>query len=213
MMVLIAAVALSFLGTASASANWFIGGEELKTSAALSATAAVDQSPTFLVPALGVTIECSGSFNHWELGGISHNITRYLSVFRIRLLGCSITHPLSGCKTQPANQTIDTLAVNGSPFLTKPTQDSLLISPQTKNTLAEIEFNEENTCALAGLEPLKGELTVGMPTGQTEEVAQAIVGLGSVENNSLEIGAGNKTYLIGGKILLTLASGSKWSFR
>jgi hypothetical protein len=34
-----------------------------------------------------------------------------------------------------------------------------------------------------------------------------------MENNSLEMGSGNKTFLDGGKMLLTLASGAKFSFK
>ena len=59
---------------------------------------------------------------------------------------------------------------------------------------------------------MNGSVRVNAPTGQTEEELQAIEGQGSFENNSLEV-AGDKSYIEGGKALLKLASGSKWSFR
>ena len=94
---------------------------------------------------------------------------------------------------------------------TKASGDRVTLAPQTKTTIAELPFKEENTCAFAGTEPLKGEVTLDAPTGQTDEASQAVEGLGSLENNSLEV-AKDKAYVEAGKTVLKLASGSKWSF-
>jgi hypothetical protein len=213
MTMLLAAAALSSLGAASASANWFVNGTELKSSAPGSTTAKVDESMILLVQSLGdLTIECDGGtidFTVLQLVGPGSTLT-FVS---ITLLNCNTTKPTLGCALEEPNESITTNKLNGRAFLKTGTEDGVLFSPQTKKTLAEISFSASNTCALAGIQPLKGAVTVGAPTGQTEEVAQALVGLGSVENNSLEIGNGNKAILVGGKALVTLAGGSKWSFK
>jgi hypothetical protein len=211
---LVAMVVLSSIGAVSASAadEWFVNGSLLKTAAALSTTAKVDEDASLLVPGLGVSILCGGS----QLDGESPEIIPGDSgkAKALTFLGCKVTKPLTGCTLKETpEQSIPTLPVNALAVLTtKSPENRVIFTPQTKKTFAEIEFNENNTCGLAGLVPVKGSVTVAAPTGQTEEVAQAIVGLGSVENNSLEIGSGNKAYIDGGKALLTLASGSKWSF-
>jgi hypothetical protein len=66
---------------------------------------------------------------------------------------------------------------------------------------------------LAGERLLEGRVKLKLPTGQTEELTQAIEGLGSSEgNNSLEL-EGSKAFLEGGKALLRLeAVLSKFSF-
>jgi hypothetical protein len=213
MMALFAVVALSAIAAGSASANWFVGGAELKTSAPLATTAKVDEFTKLLVPSLSdLTIECTGA----TLNGTAPEIVGPGATGKAAALefkSCATTKPATGCALNEANQTIATLGVNARAFLKSGTEDGVLFSPQTKKTFAEIKFSEANTCALAGLQPVKGAVTIGAPTGQTEETVQAIKGLGSVENNSLEIGAGNKAFLVGGSALLELASGSKWSFK
>lgn len=202
---------LSALGTASASANWFVGGTELKTSAALSTGVVVDEPATLLVPALSLSVVCSGG-DIDELGIVVEPVDRELIESR-RYLSCNTTKPATGCALTEKNQSITFGPARGRAFLATSPEDRILLSAATKGTLAEINFSEANTCAFAGPEPVKGSVTLGLPTGQTESVAQAVTGLGSVENNSLEIGAGNKAFIDGGRALSTLASGSKWSFR
>jgi hypothetical protein len=208
-------VVASFSAVASgpAFANWFVNGAELKSSAGVSTTAKVDEFVRFLVPALSdLTVECSGAtFDATSPEIVGPGASGKAA--SVRFLSCNTTKPATGCALQEANQTISTLGVNVREFLTSGTTDGILFSPQTKKTFAEVAFNESNTCALAGLQPVKGAVTGTVPTGQTEEVAQSLMCLGSVENNSLEIGSGNKTYVTGGAALITLASGSKWSFK
>ena len=88
--------------------------------------------------------------------------------------------------------------------------DRVIFLPKTGTEFVTLEF-VGGSCAIAGEKPVKGSVTVGASTGQTENTLQPIEGLGSKENNSLTIG-GHPTFLEGGKALLKLASGSKWSF-
>jgi len=213
MMALFAVLAFSAMAAGSASASWFVGGTELKTSAKLSTTAVVDEPTTLSVPALGLSVLCKGGV----LDGVSPEIIAGETgkAASLKFLSCNTTVPATGCALEESNQAIPTLGINAKASLKSGSgvEDRVLFSPQTKGTFAEIKFSEANTCAFNSVEPVKGEVIVGAPTGQTESVGQAIVGLGSVENNSLEIGKGNKAFLNGGKALLTLASGSKWSFK
>jgi hypothetical protein len=69
------------------------------------------------------------------------------------------------------------------------------------------------TCSLAGEQGIDGRVNLKLGTGQTEEVSQALEGLGSSEGNLSLIIDKNNAYIEGGKTLLSLASGSKFSFR
>jgi len=208
---LLAVLALSAAVAGSASANWFVGGTELKTSAALATTTVVDEPSTLLVPTLSLSIVCSGK----TLDGtspeiIAGNIGKAAS---LKFLECNTTKPATGCALETANEPIPTLPVSARASLGSGEADRVLFVPQTKGTFAEIKFSEADTCALGPALILKGAVTFGAPTGQLELLNQAIVGLGSIENNSLEIGSGNKAFIDGGKVLLRLASDSKWSFK
>ena len=208
---LAAVIALSAVTAVSASADWFVNGAKLTTSAALSTTAAVDQTTKLLVPSVGdLTIECSGT----TLDGINPEIKNPDRGFAaaLRFLTCNTVTP-ANCELSNPNETITTSEILARAFLGAGEEDRVLFSPETKATFANIAFASTNTCAFTSTQAVKGAVTIGAPTGQLELAAQAIVGLGSVENNSLEIGSGNKAYLIGGKALLTLQSGSKWSFK
>jgi hypothetical protein len=117
------------------------------------------------------------------------------------------------CKLSPALTTIETGAVLALVTL-GPTSLSgrVTFKPETGKLFAEIPFAEETKCAFEGAVPVKGSVTIGAPTLRDSRAVQAGEGLGGVENNSLEIGAGNKALLHGGLVLLELASGANWSF-
>jgi hypothetical protein len=127
------------------------------------------------------------------------------------LSGCSTIEPATGCELEAQPVSIETEPLVGTLTLGAGEQDRIHIQPQTKTTIALLSFKETNTCALAGLFSLHGSYTLSLPSGQLEVEAQAFEGLGSVENNSLELG-GSKAF-IEGKELLELASRSKWSFK
>lgn len=207
-----AVVSLGALAAGSASANWFVNGTELKATAALSTAAKEDESVKFSVPTFGLTVECAGAtfdavspliVGPGGTGGASS----------LKFLSCNTTKPASGCALEEANATISTIGINVKESLATGIEDRILFTPRTKNTFAEVKFNEGNTCAFDGTEPVKGSVIGSVPIGQTESTTQALVALGSVENNSLEVGSGNKVIVAGGKALQVLAGGSKWSFK
>jgi len=212
MMALFAVFAVSAAAVSSASAVWLVNGTTLVGSAPLATTAVVDEATKLLVPTLGdLTVVCSGS----TLDGAKPEITAGDTgkAESLRFLACNTTHPATGCALKTANETISTNPINARAFLGKGEEDRVLFSPQTPPIFTEIPFAEKNECAFEGLTAVKGSVTIGAPTGQLELLSQLITGLGSVENNSLEIGSGTtKAYLIGGGALLRLASDSKWSF-
>jgi hypothetical protein len=200
-------LAFSGVAASSASAAWFVEGTELGagSTAAVATAAVVDESLALLVPAVSdLKIECSAS----TLDGVSPEIVggNTAKASSLKFLSCNTTHPASGCALEVTNQAITTLGINAAGKEASYPDGKLLVSPQTKNTLANFSFNEANTCAFAGVQPVKGSLTLNAPTLREEKVTQLIEGQGSVENNSLEIGSGNKAFVVGGKVLLKLAS-------
>lgn len=208
---LFTSIVFTLMFTTSAFAGWFIEGEELTSTAALSTTSSADATSALLVPALKLTIVCGGS----TLDATSPTLVSgsTLTAASLAFLSCNTTAPASGCALQEANQTVRTNAISalvtGGP--TSP-EARLLFTAKTKSTLATISFNETNTCAFNSEEPLKGSVKVKAPKFEEEQATQPLEGLGSVENNSLEIGAGNKAFIDGGKTLLGLASGAEWLF-
>jgi hypothetical protein len=206
--VLFGALVLSAIGVSSALASWLIEGKELASTAALATTALVDENSTLLVPTLGLSVVCGGH----TFDGLAPEITseNAIRAKALTFLGCNTTIPSSGCALKESNQAIPTVAIKAAALeATTYPEDRLVVTPQTKTTLANIEFNEANTCAFSGLEPVKGSVRLGAPTLQEEQVVQPIVGLGSTENNSLEI-AGDKAFLDGGRVLVKLATGEKF---
>jgi hypothetical protein len=207
---LVAAGALNALITASASAGWFVGGTELKTSAAIATTAVVDEKIKFLAPAvIDLTIECAGSTLDSENGKIEGTDKSFAS--KLTFLACSTVKPATGCAIESQPVGISTNPILALAALKSGEEDKVTFTPETGKVFAEIAFSSADTCAFNGLEGVKGAFTLGVPTGQLELESQALVGLGSLENNSLEV-ANSKAYVVGGKSLLRLASGSKWSF-
>jgi hypothetical protein len=208
-MALGAVFAFSTLGTASASAEWLVGGTVLSGSAALSTQDLVDITSTLLVPTLGLSIVCGGRFLDLSDPLIIAPDRGYAS--SLTFLGCNVTAPASGCSLEEKEERIATAAVLGRAFLGTGEEDRVLFVPETKGVFTNISFSERNTCAFNGAEPVKGSFIAGLPTGRLNLATQSIVDLGSVENNSLEV-AGQKAFLDGGRELATLVSGSTWSF-
>jgi hypothetical protein len=206
---LLAVAAVSVVAVSSASAIWMVGGTNFHGTANLATTAVVHEATKLLVPSLeDLTITCSGS----SLDGSEPRIEALDKGFAksLTFLTCNTGKP--NCELEEANQPIGTFPLLVLAELGTKESVKLLFEPETKRTFAEIKFLGTNTCALAGGEPVKGLLTLSSPDGQLELLSHLIETLGSFENNSLEIGAGNKAYLIGGKALLRLQSDSKWSF-
>jgi hypothetical protein len=186
-------------------ASWFVNGTKLPAGSkqALSTTARVASAPVLNVPSLNIKISCSGlSGESPEIVGTTTGKAKSLIFEK-----CSEIAPAK-CSVET---TIPTLAVQADPFFNVLQEDRVQFKPQSGTTFATIDFLGSE-CPVAGEKPVKGAVAVNAPTDQTELAEQPIEGLGTVENNSLEI-TGDKGYIEGGKAFLKLASGAKWSFQ
>jgi hypothetical protein len=216
MMLLGAIMALGALDATSASAEWLVAGTVLSGSAPLTGQFLGDVSVKGgfrgwlgRVPILGLLFQCGA---HFTLGKNVLLISPDRgSASSLTFLGCNTTEPAMGCALAEAEQPIATDPLLLRAFLGPNEEDRLLISAETKGRITSIRFNEANTCAFNSEEPVKGSFIVGLPTGRLDLKAQSLVGLGSIENNSLEIG-GQRMTLAEGNALLQLASGSTFDF-
>ncbi len=203
------AVVVAFSATAAASApaaKIFINSKALASgeTATLNSKAVVDSRWILHWTGVGMKMSCAPlSGGSLKLVGLDK-----IDAFALAFEGCSEIEP-STCRVEPANivtEPLTALLATGTG-----TADFAAFKPETGNLFVTIRF--VGSCSFAGEEPFTGAVKLKMGTGQTEEVAQAIEGLGSSEgNNSLELDK-NKAYLEGGKALLSLVSGSKFSFR
>jgi hypothetical protein len=204
---LMATMAFGAVAASSATAEWFVNGTKLATgqTAALAPTAPVDETSTFNIPGIDITIACSGP-NLLLHEGALRGPSSYI-VGEQTWDGCAVTPP-GNCSVSPnsisSTPVIGTVTTGASP------QDKVTFAPQTKKAIAVIPFSGA-LCALSGEEPIDGSFTQKLPVGQTESESQIFEDLGSVENNSLQL-AGDKVYVEKGKQLVKLASGQKWSF-
>jgi hypothetical protein len=184
--------------------GWRIAGAALPpgSKAALSTKAVVDEPATLNVPGLSLKISCSGlSGTKPEIIGENEGAVEHLT-----FEGCSEITPTT-CKLE--TPTISTEPITALAFDAISPDVRVHFTPKSGKSFATLTF--VGSCSLAGEKPVNGTVTVDAPNGQSEEVSHALAGLGSQENNSLEV-SGQKGYLEKGKALLKLASGSKWSF-
>jgi hypothetical protein len=218
---LLAGVTLSAVAADSASADWFVSGTKLAAgkTVAVASTAKLDTLLGVTIPFTGAVVTCTGN------GVTLLRISAAVLVAQTNpLLGGLLltTLIIEHCEVEAGGKSICKLEEQPTSISTQPLkailtkgphtgEDRATFSPQTKNTIATLHFSEEDTCGLTGSVPLVGSLTMRLATGQSEEASQAMEGLGTTENNSLELG-GDKAYVTGGEALLRLASGSKWSF-
>jgi hypothetical protein len=176
----------------------------------LASTAKVDSFSKLAlkVGTTNVKVECKGTLLSGT--GLELMAVDEILATSITFEKCETTEPAK-CELEGQPTSIRTEPIRGFAKAATAPADRITVIPATKNRLLTLPFKEGNTCGLATEEPLNGSVTLAMPTGQSEEVAQAIEGMGSIENNSLEA-AGNKAFIEGGRTLLKLASGSKWDF-
>ncbi len=206
-----AALALSVVATDSASAasQWFVGGAALSGGKALSTTAKVDTAAVLNIPKLKIKLTCLGPLlNATSPEIVATNTAKAKSLI---FEGCKTLEPAIGCELEENPQRIPTEPVTATATKAASPADRLLVKPQTKALFTSIKFKEKNICALEGKESISGVVSINAPTGQSELQDQPIEGLGSFENNSLEIG-GAKAYIEGGRELLLLATKELWSF-
>jgi hypothetical protein len=203
----IAVLTVTAMTSASASAaEWLIGSKALPSGskAPLTSKAVTDEPALLNVPGLGLKLSCTSTdfFGAFLVGPDITTITQ------LTHLGCSEITP-STCKIEPSTVVLEPLVlliITGSG-----TSDFLEFQPATGTVIGTLTFT--GTCSFAGEQPLSGKYKLSMPTGQTEETSQAISGLGSLEGNTSLIFDKNIAFIEKGKALLSLVSGSKWSFR
>jgi hypothetical protein len=200
----VVAFCVAMTSTAFAADSWYVNGTKLVGSAAFAQTASLTGSELIDHPAEAgnkIKIKCAGPLLIIG-GGISAPDTNWAKEL--------IFH---GCKEEePANCTVNDLIETGEVVsLAELSARGVLIlfKPKTGNTFTTFSFSGEK-CSLAGEKPINGQLGLVSPHGATEAVEQELEGLGSIENNSLEI-AGAKAYLKG-TAKLKLSSGAKWGF-
>jgi hypothetical protein len=192
----------------SASAAWFIAGEELAAgaTAALATTIQVDESTTFNDPSLGVKFTCTGGTSK-VLSAEKPFIQapNRAAVESFTLQGCSEINP-SSCTIETSVKSLPLVASveKGSPI-----ENRLHFSPKSGKAFGTIEFDGAS-CVIAGEKPILGQLNLNAPMVQDELAEQPLQELGTTENNSLEI-LGTKGYLEGGTMQLELASGKPYS--
>jgi hypothetical protein len=209
LVVLLAVAAVSMTVVSSASAIWMVGGTNFHGAAALSTTAVVDEATKLLIPPIEhLTITCSGGLLDGE--ELKIEALDKGSAQALKFLACNTSK--ANCALEVTNQAIPTLPILVLATLGQGESVKLNLTPSTKATFADLKFSEANTCALAGTFSVRGSVTIASLDGQLELLTHAIEGLGSFENNSLELGSFGKVYLVGGKVLLRLQSDSKWSF-
>jgi hypothetical protein len=201
---LIAVIGLSAIVSASASAaGWMVNGTELKGSAALANTAAVDKNSK--LTAAEVTIECTGKTLNGAGPEIKAGNTGHAK--SLEFTGCKST--TETCKLGGGNATgiIGTLPVNAEATLSGALGVVAKFTPETK-LFATIDY-EGSKCALAGVQAIKGKVTVTAPTGQDERTAQEIVANVTEASDELQVGSSAAEFT--GSALLELSKGEKWS--
>jgi hypothetical protein len=205
--IFLAALTVTAVASASASAaQWYVNNAALANGAkeALNTTAVVDESAVLNAPKLSLKITCA------TLTGVKPEIIgkEKGAAEHLTFGTCSEIEPKT-CKLEVP--TVETVPITALVSAKTGTDDRVLFSPTSGKTFATLTF--VGSCALAGEKGVNGLVNVDAPDGQTEQTTHLIDGLGSVENNSLEIGA-QKAFIEKGKALLKLATGTNtWSFR
>jgi hypothetical protein len=202
---LLAGLALSLVASSPAFAGgWFVNGTKLAAGAkeAVATTTRMTESMVLNVPSLGIKLSCSRlSEEAPEIIGTTSGKAAS-SIFE----GCSETSPAK-CSVEPR---IPTLGIFGFTIFIHGIE-IFIQRPLTGTTFATIDF-AGTECSIAGEKALKGQVVGRVPTGQTELVEQPLEGMGTTENNSLEI-TGDKAYIEKGKSFNKLANSDKWSFQ
>ena len=206
-----AVIALSATTAGSApAAEWHVNGSVLTGSEPVLPLYFLLVPPLFFIPALKIKLTCKGSM----LNSISPQLLakNSFSATSLTFEECETTEPAANCALEPVKQNISTNPTTASAVSGPAPSVRITFSPKTKTTLTQIQFNEADTCAFNGLEPVTGKVTFNAPTGGSELSLQTIEGLGSVENNSLQIN-GNAAFIEKGKVLVSVTKMQPWSFR
>jgi hypothetical protein len=201
---------LSAVASTTASAeSWFVNGTQLSSgsSAALSTTFAVDKPLVFNTPGLPLKFSCGGS-----IGAVTPKITgeQAFEAASIAFRECSVIEPTTCKLAAPELKTEASTGEVHKVLRLFGHEVFLWFSSNKTPKIAELEL-EGTSCSISGRKAIKGQFTTEGPTLENEEAVQAVLALGSIENNSLQL-ANDTTYIENGEFLLKLESGSKWSF-
>jgi hypothetical protein len=199
----IAAVLIVALGTpASASAGWFVEGEEVVTAAPLATTAAVDQRS--VLKGSGVTVTCSGT----TLNSVSAEIvlSNKLTASSLEFTGCSAGAPCLLAKSTIATEPV--LAAAELSFQAFPAVPAVL-KPKTGTKIAKIDFEGEE-CATRGETPVTGQARVLFPTGQEKNELQTLAWEPKESTAELKLGSAGAS--LTGSALLKLVLGGAFLF-
>jgi hypothetical protein len=201
--VCVGVLALSVLASASAlaaTAGWMVNGTNLKGSAALATTAAVDEDG--ILVGAGFHIQCSGKTANSIAPEIkSPNTGRASSLEYTECEGeepCKINSPTIKIFPVTEEATLEGVLATVATF-----------KPATGTVFATIKF-EGTECGLAGETPFKGQFKVLAPFGQDEGTLGQVNSITTEASKELLVGgsaAGAK-----GSVLLQLAHGEPWSF-
>lgn len=197
----IAALALTALASATASADWMVNGTNLTGSAALATTAHTDV--TGKLNGGGLNIECSG-----DLKGASPEI-------KVGAKGSASSLTFTTCGTTNANCTvpaeISTVPVSvlaeldpGNALAT-----TVLFTPTAGTIFATVKFSGEK-CAVAGIKPVTGKATALAPTGKDERTEQELE-INTTEA-AKELFIASSAASLTGAALLLLSTRQGWSF-
>jgi hypothetical protein len=203
---LFASLAFGAVAASSASAGeWWVNGTKLASSAALSEGVTLGTLWRILAPAVPFIVECEGPLLVLRAYLSPPNV---ILARNIHFNNCLVLQPPNCILVLPRFLTLGShITADVVPGLSGlPVAELKTSEPD----LFELEF-EGADCSIAGVNPIKGEFTSSLPGIQTESQTHVLEGLDSVENNSLSF-VKDKAYVLGGAELLTLASGSKWSF-
>jgi hypothetical protein len=192
---------------------WFVGGKELTKgeNAAVASPGSLDSPAAFNSPGLSLKISCS-SYSTTKATLVGGEEEKGL-VESAKFESCSESSPTTCALASSTIATVPLALIlelrhihNGKlPHFLK------LVLPQAGTAIAKITFTG-GSCPLVGEKSLSGSFKEGVPNLESEEITHVAEASGTEENNSLELG-GQKVYIEGGKTLLKLNSGSKWSFK
>jgi hypothetical protein len=187
----------------SASAGWFVEGEELSGSAALATTAATAEATKLSFK--GVTTECDGS----NLNAVSPQVegSNKMSAASLTFTGCSASG--EGCSLLGSQVGVSSVVAETTAQGTAEVE--AIFAPKTGSTFTTIKFTGSK-CPIANENiPIKGHVTTTVPTGREEDASQGF--LADVSEASGELTAGGSKASFTSDILWTLASGKEWAWQ
>ena len=197
----------SFAVEPASNPAWHINASELAESEtrALSSIATTDAGTILNTPALPLKLTCKGPLSAATPLIAAPNLATAAS---LTFTECSVIEPTT-CKL--ASTEIKTTPVEATASTATGIADHLSFKTTSKH-FAEFIL-EGSSCSISGKKAATGTVVLKAPTGQAEKTAQAIEGLGSLEQgaDSLQV-ANDPAYLEGGKTLLKLETGEPWSF-